>query len=146
MKDGKIMRGNNGHNLGEIIRQQRVAMSLRLVELSATSGISLSHLCRIERGERFPSARILRKLAKPIGFEENELFALAGYLSHQDSSVAEVSPGYRVERLDPYVSRVLSQEPVEVQRTVIGILDMLKSIALGTTNKLRHGELQYDAK
>ncbi|MFC1904606.1 hypothetical protein ACFLXT_02450 [Chloroflexota bacterium] len=31
--------------------------------------------------------------------------------------------------MDPYVARVLSQEPVEVQRVIIGILSMLKSIA-----------------
>jgi len=31
--------------------------------------------------------------------------------------------------LDPYVARVLSQEPIDVQRAVIGILTILKSIA-----------------
>ncbi|GAI09680.1 unnamed protein product, partial [marine sediment metagenome] len=36
---------------------------------------------------------------------------------------------YGLGRLDPYVGRILSQEPVEVQRTVIGILSILKSIA-----------------
>jgi len=93
------------------------------------SGVSSSHVGRIERGERFPSARILRKIAKPLGFEEDELFALAGYLSPQSPGVAENPVKYGGEQLDPYVARMLAQEPVAVQHAVIGILTMLKSIA-----------------
>ena len=104
-------------------------MPLTLQELAGKAGVSASHLGRIERGERFPSAHILRKIAKPLGFEENELFTLAGYLSAQPSMIAESSPGYTGRQLDPYVARVLGQEPVEVQRAVIGILTMLRSIA-----------------
>ncbi len=119
--------------LGELIRQQRVAMPLTLQELASLSGTSPSHLGRVERGERFPSARILRKIAKPLGFEENELFTLAGYLSPQPSAISEAQPSYGSGQLDPYVSRVLAQEPVETQRAVIGILSILKSIAKSTT-------------
>ncbi len=95
------------------------------------SGVSPSHLGRIERGERFPSASILRKLAQPLGFEEDELFTLAGYLSPQASGVAENRIEYMGGQLDPYVGKMLSQEPLEVQRAVIGILTILKSIAKG---------------
>ena len=116
-------------NLGEVIKQQRVMMSLTLQELASKAGVSSSHLGRIERGERFPSAHVLRKIAKPLGFEENELFALAGYLSPRASNLGEETLPYGGGRLDPYVARVLSQEPVDVQRAVIGILSILKSIA-----------------
>ena len=116
-------------NFGKIIKQQRVLMPLTLKELATVASISASHLGRIERGERFPSARILRKIAKPLGFEEGELFTLAGYLSPQPSAMAEEGPAYNGGRLDPYVGRVLAQEPVDVQRSVIGILTILKSIA-----------------
>ncbi len=116
-------------NLGEIIKQQRVMMSLTLQELAGKAGVSSSHLGRIERGERFPSAHVLRKIAKPLGFEENELFALAGYLSLQTPSLGEEGLPYGGGRLDPYVARVLSQEPVDVQRAVVGILTILKSMA-----------------
>ena len=91
--------------------------------------VSASHLGRIERGERFPSAHILRKIAGPLGFEENELFTLAGYLSAPSSMISEAKLEYSTRQLDPYVARVLGQEPVEVQRAVIGILTMLRSIA-----------------
>jgi len=55
--------------LGRIIRQQRLMLPLTLQEVAAMSGISASHLGRIERGGRFPSARVLRKIARPLGFE-----------------------------------------------------------------------------
>ena len=121
-------------DLGKMIRQQRVAIPLTLQELAGKSGVSASHLGRIEAGERFPSARILRKIAKHLGFEENELFTLAGYLSSQPPGIAEEGLSYR-GGLDPYVARVLGQEPVEVQRAVIGILSMLKGIARGMTKE-----------
>lgn len=106
-------------------------MPLTLQELADQAHVSPSHLGRIERGERFPSARILRKIAKPLGFEEDELFTLAGYLSPHPSTISEAKPGYSGGRLDPYVSKILAQEPVEVQHAIIGILSVLKSIAKG---------------
>ncbi len=120
---------NNRKALGQILKQQRVRISLTLRELTELTGVSSSHLGRIEGGERFPSASVLRKIAKPLGFEENELFTLAGYLSPQSPGIAEAHPDYSGRRLDPYVAKVLAEEPAEVQRTVIGILSMLKSIA-----------------
>jgi transcriptional regulator with XRE-family HTH domain len=102
---------------------------LLLQELARMSGVSQSHLGRIERGERFPSAAILRKIAEPLGFEEDELFTLAGYLSPRPNTISEIQPSYGRGHLDPYVLRVLAQEPLEVQRAVIGILAVLKSIA-----------------
>lgn len=114
---------------GRIIRQRRVMIPLTLQELARMSGVSQSYLGRIENGERFPSAAILRRIAKPVGFEEDELFALAGYLSPQPNTISEARPSYGRGQLDPYVLSVLAQEPLEVQRAVIGILAILKSIA-----------------
>ncbi len=125
----------DSNHLGGIIKQQRISLPLTLQELAAKSRVSASHLGRIERGERFPSAHILRKIAKPLGFEEDELFTLAGYLSPQSSMIAERNPAYSGERVDPYVTRVLAQEPVEVQRAVLGILTILKSIAKGLSKE-----------
>jgi len=125
------MDNNQNSHLGRIIKQQRISIPLTLQELAASSGVSASHLGRIERGERFPSAHILQRIAKPLAFGEDELFTLAGYLSPQSTMIAEKNPTYGNERLDPYVARVLAQEPVEVQRVVIGILTILKSIVRG---------------
>lgn len=126
---------NRSTDLGEIIRQGRVTQRLTLSQLSAMSGVSSSHLGRIERGERYPSGSILRKIAEPLGFEENELFTLAGYLTPTNSGVAENHTRYGSKELDPYVARILAQEPVDVQRAVIGILTILKSLAQSTTKE-----------
>ncbi|GAJ16059.1 unnamed protein product [marine sediment metagenome] len=52
---------------------------------------------------------------------------IAGYLP-PESSTETGEPGF-YRGLDPYVGKVLSEEPVEVQRTVIAILTILKSVA-----------------
>ena len=123
------------NELGELLRQERVKIPLTLQQLSDMSGVSPSHLGRTERGDRFPSAGVLRKIAKPLGFEEDELFTLAGYLSPQADAISDTQRGYGEGRLDPYVAKMLAQEPVEVQLSVIGILGMLKSIAKGVAKK-----------
>jgi len=127
---------NNQGNLGKIIRQQRVTLPMTLQQLASTSGVSASHLGRIEKGQRFPSAPILRKIASPLGFDEDELFTLAGYLSPQSLSIAEKNAEYNSGRLDPYVSRILAQEPVEMQHAVLGILTILKSIAKSVAKEI----------
>ena len=120
------------NDLGRIIKQQRIAIPLTLQELAATSRVSSSHLGRIERGERFPSAHILRRIAQPLGFDEDELFTLAGFLSPHPSGVAEErNTAYGNRRLDPYVAKILAEEPIEIQRAVIGILNRIKLVAKG---------------
>ena len=118
------------HNpdIGRILRQYRASLPITLKDLSSRSGVSPSHLGRIEKGERFPSAAILKKIARPLGLEESELFTLAGYMSPQ-SSLTEGPTPTLTGRLDPVVARLLSQEPIEVQRTVLALLTMLKNIA-----------------
>ena len=99
---------------------------LTLRELSAASGVSQSHLGRIERGERFPSATILQKIAKPLGFQEEALLIYAGYLFPQPSTAESET---NIGKLDPYVASLLASEPVGIQRTVIAILTILKRLA-----------------
>jgi len=117
------------NHLGGTIKQCRVAMRLTLRELTTASGVSSSHLGRIEQGERFPSADILRRIAKPLGFGESELFTLAGFLSSPTTGEAREKPVDTIPGLDPYVAKVLAEEPVEIQRAVIGILSILRSFA-----------------
>jgi len=110
--------------LSKMLKQQRLMAELTLRQLAASSGVSSSHLGRIERGERFPSGHILRKIAKPLELDESQLLIVAGYLSPQSSS-GEDSPG----QLDPYVAKVLSEEPVHIQRAVVSLLTVIKAIA-----------------
>jgi len=124
------MTSNNiNQELGRTLKRQRLMMMLTLRELATEAGVSPSHLGRIERGERYPSAPVLRRLAKPLNFEEAELFSLAGYLSQPAMGIEEDYAPYSNGYLDPYVSQMLSREPVEVQRAILGILSVLKSMA-----------------
>ena len=120
-------------HVGRLIKQYRVMSELTVRQLSETSRVSPSHLSRIERGERFPSAHILSKIAQPLGLTEGELFTYAGYLSPQSQTTPEGKTDIR--KLDPYVARMLSEEPVEVQHTVMAILNILKSVAGGLSGK-----------
>ena len=120
---------NDKQALGRIIKQKRAMSGLTLRQLSDKSGVSHSHLGRIERGERFPSGHILRKIAQPLGFQEEALFVYAGYLSPPSASEG-VSGAQHIPRgLEPYVASVLASQPVELQRTVVAILTILKSLA-----------------
>jgi transcriptional regulator with XRE-family HTH domain len=116
-------------NLGRILKQKRQSVNLTLHKVSEGSGVSTSHLGRIEKGERFPSADILQRIAKPLGFSESEIFSLAGYLSSTGEGTESPSIPAEKTQIDPYVAKVLAEEPVEVQRAVVGILTMLKSLA-----------------
>ncbi len=121
---------DNEESLARIIRQRRFSASMSLSQLAARSGISQSHLGRIERQERFPSVRTLQKIARPLGFDENELLVVAGYLSPRPvNTVKKPENRRRYNELDPFVAQLLAREPLEVQNTVIGILRILKSLA-----------------
>jgi transcriptional regulator with XRE-family HTH domain len=132
VKDGKrrdnLAGGDVAENsLGGMIKRQRLMKGLTLRELSELSGVSVSHLGRVERGERFPAARILRKIAGPLGIREEELFIFAEYLP--PPATAAVDREMYAGKIDPYVAGILAQEPVELQRAIIGMVTILKSIA-----------------
>lgn len=126
----------DGNNLGGIVKRQRLMIPLTLRELADMSSVSLSYLGRIERGERFPSPRILRKIAKPLGFGKNELFMLADYLSPGAPTEAEGRETYySIMGIDPYVATLLAQEPAETQRALIRILGIFKRLRESTTEE-----------
>jgi len=127
----------NRNDLGKLLKQRRLMIPMTLQELSAATGVSPSHLGRIERGDRLPSAHILRKIAEPLGFGEDELFTLAGFLSPRRAEEVERPSG---GQLDPCVAAMLSQEPVETQRAVVAILSVLKSMARGSGSNISFAE------
>ena len=77
-------------NLGITVRRQRKRLGLLLVNLAEKSGVSISHLGRIENAQRYPSANVLRKIAKPLNLDKKELFNLAGYLPEETSKATDV--------------------------------------------------------
>ena len=75
--------------IGTIIRKQRKSIPLSLEQLSSISGVSASHLGRIENQERAASPRTLQKIAKPLKFDLMELLIAAGYLAPDPSNLSE---------------------------------------------------------
>lgn len=76
-------------NIAKIIKEQRKSLPLSLNQLSRLSGVSVAHLGRIEQGLRKPSPRTLQKIAKPLGFDLDELLVMAGFLSSKQESLSE---------------------------------------------------------
>jgi len=129
------MKDIQDNNIGKIIKRQRVLLDITQSKLASSAGISSALIGRVERGERFPSARTLRKLADVLHFNESELLIQAKYMSPQYSGLVDRNAGTGTMRLDPFVAIELSKEPQEVQRSVLAVLAALKSIAASTTSK-----------
>lgn len=85
--------------VGEKLKRRRQLKGLTLGELSKASGVTSSHLGRVERGERTPSAAVLRQIAEPLGCTEVELMKLAGYLSPDatDDRLARIKESVKEE-------------------------------------------------
>lgn len=66
--------------LGDYLRQQRIAANLSVRQLSAVTGISNPYLSQIERGLRRPSAEILQQLAQGLSLSAESLYVRAGLL------------------------------------------------------------------
>ena len=64
---------------------------------------------------------------------------MAGFLSPITTEDANKKSGDTVSRLDPYVAKVIAEEPIAIQRAVIGILSILKSMAKGVTKENLQG-------
>ena len=93
-------------NLGSIIRRQRNRLGFSLADLAEKSGVSISHLGRIEKAQRYPSTNVLRKIAKPLNLDEKELFNLAGYLPIEQSAQPNLEKHKSLAELDILVNRV----------------------------------------
>ena len=68
--------------VAKMIKEQREGLGITMSQLSEKSGVCLSHIARVEKGERFPSALVLRRLAKPLHLSEGQLLATAEYLTN----------------------------------------------------------------
>jgi transcriptional regulator with XRE-family HTH domain len=122
-----LMNSQTEHRVGMLIHNKRVSIPMTMRELSAKSGVSQSHIGRIERGERFPSAHVLQRFAEPLGFEEEELFTLAGFFS--DRSNEDIFAVSNKLAIDPLVANMLAHEPVELQRAIMDVFNLLKIVA-----------------
>jgi transcriptional regulator with XRE-family HTH domain len=111
--------------LGKLPEDRRLAFSMSCKDVAAKAGVSISYNARVEKGTRFPSAPILRKLAGPLSLDESILFKEAGYLSQPATETPLIPEG----NLDLLVGRMFSQKPVEIQRLAVNLALVMKSAA-----------------
>jgi transcriptional regulator with XRE-family HTH domain len=74
-------------SFGEVIRRGREAAGLNQKQLARACGtISPMYVCQIEKGDRVPSVRVCRLLAKALELNEQKLLLLA----HQTRAPTEI--------------------------------------------------------
>ena len=95
-------------NIGKIIKEQRKSIPLSLNQLAKLSGVSVSHLGRIEQGQRQPSTRTLQKIAKHLGFDLYELLVIAGHLLPDSSRFSEEQRDKLRVELNTLLERVIT--------------------------------------
>jgi transcriptional regulator with XRE-family HTH domain len=86
----RSMVGKTVENLGDYLREQRLAASLSLRQLAEQAGVSNPYLSQIERGLRKPSAEVLQQLAKALRISAEALYVRAGILDLEDGEVRSV--------------------------------------------------------
>jgi HTH-type transcriptional regulator, competence development regulator len=80
-------------NFGALVRQEREAKEIRLREMAKKIGISPTYLSKIERGDFDPPAEDkVRKIAKIIGHDADELLALAGRVASDLTEIIRQRP------------------------------------------------------
>jgi len=82
--------GRTVENLGDYLREQRLAASLSLRQLAEQTGVSNPYRSQIERGLRRPSAEVLQQLAKALRVSAETLYVRAGILNADDEETRSV--------------------------------------------------------
>src|SRR3982751_6717978 len=88
MAKGRV--GKTVENLGDYLREQRLAAKLSLRQLAEQTGVPNPSRSQIERGLRRPSAEVLQQLAKGLRISAETLYIRAGILSPDQSEVRSV--------------------------------------------------------
>jgi transcriptional regulator with XRE-family HTH domain len=82
--------GRTVENLGEYLREQRLAARLSLRQLAEQAGVSNPYLSQIERGLRKPSAEVLQQIAKALRISAEQLYIRAGIVSVDEGTASSV--------------------------------------------------------
>ncbi|GCE06684.1 helix-turn-helix domain-containing protein [Dictyobacter aurantiacus] len=62
--------------LGRVVRQERQYRNLTIKELGEKAGLSEIYVGEIERGQKYPSAKVLESLARALGLDIAELLEM----------------------------------------------------------------------
>jgi transcriptional regulator with XRE-family HTH domain len=82
--------GQTVENLGDYLKEQRLAAKLSLRQLAEQAGVSNPYLSQIERGLRKPSAEVLQQIAKALRISAEQFYIRAGILNPDDTTGGSV--------------------------------------------------------
>jgi transcriptional regulator with XRE-family HTH domain len=83
----------SGKKFGALVRREREAKELGLREMAKMIGVSPTYLSRVERDEFPPPAEDrVKEIAKVIGYDTDELLALAGRVASDISDIIKRQP------------------------------------------------------
>jgi transcriptional regulator with XRE-family HTH domain len=137
-------------SFGEYTRRLRRLKRWQLQDVAAATGLSVSHLSRIENDNALPNADTVVKLATALGGDLPQMLELADCLPreilerlvrHADpesgalrrsASLAATDSGYRralVDEIDPTLRRILAQQFGLSPRDVDGLYTVLRRMA-----------------
>lgn len=140
---------NAALTLGEYIRRLRRSKRWQLHELAAATGLSLSHLSRIENDNAVPNAETVVKLSKALDGNLELMLEMADCLPREIlqrliDRAGEVSPAFHrsagtrvdpdyaralVEDIDPRLRTGLTEYFGFSEQNVEGLFAMLKAMA-----------------
>ncbi|HAU0227389.1 TPA: helix-turn-helix transcriptional regulator [Legionella pneumophila] len=92
-------------DLGRTIKQCRKVKKLTLAQLSESSGISISHLCLLEKNKREPSLGTVEAIAKALGVPISVLVFLAA----KNEEIPELSVSH-IEALSKKIIDLMKHE------------------------------------
>lgn len=102
--------------LGRVIRRERQARDMTIKELGEKANLSEIYVGEIERGQKYPSAKVLESLAKALDLDLAELFEL----------FAEEIRGQREPQFVNAIGFAMPETPGQPRRlTVKRIVNML---------------------
>lgn len=115
-------------NIGEYIKQLRNERKLSINQLSIYSGVSASHISRIERGLREPSPEILSKLSVTLKISHEDLMKVAGHIKYKLDSDSLLLPSndfesdIKTEYLELAKEMQDNKIPIEDVRKILEVL------------------------
>ena len=138
-----------GLTLGEYVRHLRRRKNWNLQELAHASGLSVSHLSRLENDNNLPNAETVVKLSAALDGDLEHMLQLAdclpveilerllrrvggGASPHRRSAGAESDPGFAralVEDIDPTLRTGLARQFGLTENDVDGVYAALQAMA-----------------
>ena len=97
-------------NVGEVIKERRLAKGMSKRALAEKAGISHSEVHRIENGERQnPSVPMLIALADALGIPQDDILMLAGYKTGGESTplIERVFPDLKTRKQQETAQKIV---------------------------------------